>query len=431
MNCRRPSHKSFERILLIKPSAVGDVIHTLPVLAKLRRRYPAARIDWLLTPAIAELVGHHPALSNVVALRPAPLPAPVAGLVGGRWPGRALSRPYANRAYDLVIDLHGQFRSAVLTLATGAAGADRVRPAAAIIARAADRCRRRLIGTAGRGPAKGPGWRTRTTSAFRRSTFTPRTGTCWSASMLGFDDGPPSFDVPIPASRGSPDRAVAGRQHGRLGRPLAVLVPGTLWETKHWHVEGFAEVARHLLGAGRAVVLAGANAERPRCREVAERCPGVVRPCRAKRRSPDLAALIRRAAICVTNDSGSMHLTVALDRPVVSIFGPTDPVWIGPYRRPMPSSGPTCRVRPATCGSFAVVRHEHVCMTRVTAEDGDQADRARRCGGTAVGLRRPGFVQFVVPAGTKPHDPTAATATAGVPVQSGDRSARTAAGRGR
>jgi ADP-heptose:LPS heptosyltransferase len=58
--------RQFQRILLIKPSAVGDVIHALPVVAKLRRRYPAARIDWVLTPAIAELIGHHPALSNVV-----------------------------------------------------------------------------------------------------------------------------------------------------------------------------------------------------------------------------------------------------------------------------------------------------------------------------------------------------------------------------
>src|SRR3954454_13776100 len=58
--------REFRRILLVKPSAVGDVIHALPVLAKLRARYPTARIDWLLNPAIAELVGHHPALSNFV-----------------------------------------------------------------------------------------------------------------------------------------------------------------------------------------------------------------------------------------------------------------------------------------------------------------------------------------------------------------------------
>src|SRR5213082_1268152 len=58
--------RQFERILLIKPSAFGDVLHTLPVLVKLRTRYPAARIDWLITPENADLVQYHPALSNVV-----------------------------------------------------------------------------------------------------------------------------------------------------------------------------------------------------------------------------------------------------------------------------------------------------------------------------------------------------------------------------
>ena len=61
--------RDFRRILLIKLSAVGDVVHTIPVLNKLRRRYPSARIDWLITPAIADLIRHHPAVSNVVLFR--------------------------------------------------------------------------------------------------------------------------------------------------------------------------------------------------------------------------------------------------------------------------------------------------------------------------------------------------------------------------
>src|SRR5437868_10680087 len=102
MNLATLRSKSFERILLIKPSAVGDVIHTLPVLAKLRARYPAARIDWLLTPPIAELVRHHPALSNVLLFprqelaRPWRLGAAAAGILG------LLAAVRRNR-YDLVI----------------------------------------------------------------------------------------------------------------------------------------------------------------------------------------------------------------------------------------------------------------------------------------------------------------------------------------
>src|SRR5262249_23324835 len=118
----RPSElraRRFERILIIKLSAVGDVIHTVPVLAKLRARYSAARIDWLLTPEIAELVRHHPGLSNVLLferqnyLRFGRSWSATVGLL------RLLAALRRNR-YDLVIDLHGQFRTALLTLATGA-----------------------------------------------------------------------------------------------------------------------------------------------------------------------------------------------------------------------------------------------------------------------------------------------------------------------
>src|SRR5262249_34163640 len=108
----------FDRILLIKPSALGDVIHALPVLVKLRKRYPGAQIDWLITPENADLVRCHPGLSNVVLFARRDYAA-----FGRSWQATAglfkllhnLWRP----RYDLVIDLHGQFRSALLTFATG------------------------------------------------------------------------------------------------------------------------------------------------------------------------------------------------------------------------------------------------------------------------------------------------------------------------
>ena len=115
--------RQFERVLLIKPSAFGDVLHTLPVLVKLRTRYPAARIDWLITPENADLVQYHPALSNVVLIarrdyaRWNRVLAAGAGLL-------SLVNSLQAAQYDLAIDLHGQFRSAFFVLASGAA--DRV-----------------------------------------------------------------------------------------------------------------------------------------------------------------------------------------------------------------------------------------------------------------------------------------------------------------
>src|SRR5947199_5501650 len=103
---------NFSRIPLIKPSALGDVVHTLPVLVKLRARYPAARIDWLITPENADLVRYHPALSNVVLFarrdyaRWNRVLAAGAGLL-------KLVNDLQAAQYDLAIDLHGQFRSAL------------------------------------------------------------------------------------------------------------------------------------------------------------------------------------------------------------------------------------------------------------------------------------------------------------------------------
>jgi ADP-heptose:LPS heptosyltransferase len=82
---------------------------------------------------------------------------------------------------------------------------------------------------------------------------------------------------------------------------------------------------------------------------------------------PELAALIGRAAICVGNDSGPMHLAVALDRPVVSVFGPTDPVWAGPYRRPGAVLRAALPCSPCYLRELRRCNFGHACMKDVTA----------------------------------------------------------------
>jgi ADP-heptose:LPS heptosyltransferase len=185
-------------------------------------------------------------------------------------------------------------------------------------------------------------------------------------SMLGFDDGPADFCLPVPpAADAQIERLLVA--NGLSRQPFAVVVPGTLWETKHWRVDGFARTARHLLDSGRGVVLVGANAEKTRCREVADRCPGVC-DLSGQTTMAGLAALIRRAEVCVTNDSGSMHLTVALKRPVVSVFGPTDPVWIGPYGRPHAVVRADVECAPCYLRALRKCPNRHACMEQVKAE---------------------------------------------------------------
>jgi ADP-heptose:LPS heptosyltransferase len=357
--------RTFGRILLIKPSAVGDVVHTLPLLVKLRTRYPGARIDWLITPENADLVRHHPGLSGTLEF-----PRHEFARFGRSWaatlgPLRLLGR-LARRRYDLVVDMHGQFRSAVLALATGAP-----------VRIGFDRPRRRHRARASGGPAGilgAHGWSGAREGSWLAYTHRIPIPTLdvhaidrylWVGGLLGLDDRPPDLRLYSSAEATS---SVAGLLEARgLGRrPLAVLVPGTIWETKHWHVEGFAEVGRHLRATGMDVVIAGTTRDRPRSRAIVEACPGAIDLC-GTTNVGELVALIRRAAINVTNDSGSMHVAVAVGRPVVSVFGPTNPVWIGPYGRP----GAVARAEVPCAGCYLRrlrdCPHDHRCMREVTA----------------------------------------------------------------
>ena len=359
-------HKQFERILLIKPSAVGDVVHALPVVAKLRQRYPEARIDWMLTPHIADLVGHHPAISNVVLFQRQAYGKPwknwsksTAGFVE-MIAGLRLAH------YDLVVDLHGQFRSAFFALATGAQtriGFDRPRKSV----RRAGRPLPKEAFVHGWTGAREGSW-----LAYTHRIPLPTLDAhaadryLWLGEMLGFPQGPADFTIPVPAAAEARVQGIL-EENGAAGKPLAFLAPGTLWETKHWPAESFAKVANYLLESGWAVVLAGSGKDRTVCQRVKAAAPAAL-DLSGKTSVSELAALIRRAGVCVTNDSGPMHMAAALGSPLVAIFGPTDPLWVGPYgregsvvRADLPCS--PCYLRRVSDCPFG-----HACMKQVTAE---------------------------------------------------------------
>ena len=357
-------NRDFKNILLIKLSAIGDVIHTIPVLNKLRRRYPNARIDWLVTPGIAELLRHNPAISNVIEFSRDDWSTPwtLTPFVSG---ARLIAALRAAE-YDLVIDLQGQMRSAVFAFASGAPvriGFDKPR-ADAFTSLA------RIIPQEARKHA----WRGAREGAWLAYTHTidlptldmhPVERYLHIGAMLGLDDGPADFSFPIPPEANT--RIDALLDYYDIGKvKLAAIAPGTNWETKQWRPGGFAEVARHFLQKGLAVALIGSDRERGLCAEVAKLAPGAINFAGETSLS-ELAALIARAAICVTNDSGPMHLAVALGRPVVGVFGPTDPVWAGPYRHTgsVVRAGVPCS--PCYLRRLSQCPNNHACMEKVSA----------------------------------------------------------------
>ncbi|MGA8820785.1 MAG: glycosyltransferase family 9 protein, partial [Xanthobacteraceae bacterium] len=247
--------RDFRKILLIKLSAVGDVVHTLPVLNKLRRRYPNAQIDWLVTPAIGELLRHHPALNNVIDFERDTSAPP--------WAWSALTS-YARLAakvrragYDLAIDLHCQSRSAFLAFVSGAPvriGFDKERPEVWANSR-------------------------KVTDDFRKHAWQGAREGAWLfythriplptldvhvidhyqsiGNLLGFAPGPTDFSFHIPQAA---HERVAGllRQRGIGDARLAVIAPRGNWQTKRWPDEKSAAVARHFMSRGYAAVLVGA-----------------------------------------------------------------------------------------------------------------------------------------------------------------------------
>ena len=358
------TRREFRKILLIKLSAVGDVVHTIPVLNKLRRRYPLAQLDWLVTPAIAELLRHHPAITNIIEFereawsKPWRL-EPFASYL------RLASRLRA-AAYDLVVDMHGQFRTAALTLATGAPariGFDR--PRAGVWDASPRKFPEQARKHAWQGAREGS-W-----LAYTHHIPVPTLDLhavdryLNVGPILGLDREPADFSFPIPQSAVSQVETLLA-QHGANRAEIVIMAPGTIWETKQWGSEKFAQVAAHFLSKGLAVILIGSQRERVVCEEVAALSPGAI-DLAGRTALSELAALIRRSAISVTNDSGPMHLAVALDRPVVSIFGPTDPVWIGPYRRANAVLHADLECSPCYLRRLKHCHHGHACMHNVSA----------------------------------------------------------------
>jgi heptosyltransferase I len=385
-------NREFSKILLIKLSAVGDVVHTFPFLNRLRRRYPAARIDWVLKPAIAELVRHHPAIDNVLLY---PHQASSHRRQSG-WPalaaGSRLLAELRSAHYQLVIDLHGQLRTAILARATGAPhriGFDRPR---AQIWRGSERKIPSLARKHAWQGAREGSW-----LAYTHRLSIPTLDMhavdryLRFGSMLGLAEDGVDFSFAIPdRSAARADRLLREQFIDIADSRLAIVAPGTIWETKHWSAEGFAQVARHLIGKNLTVVLIGSNGERAVCQQVANAAPGAVNLAGLTTLS-ELAAIIRRATICITNDSGPMHLAVALNRPVISIFGPTDSLWIGPYRRSESVLSAALACSPCYLRWLSRCPHHHACMRRVSAQaviERIETTLASEDGGTAEWLER-------------------------------------------
>lgn len=287
------------RICIIKPSALGDVVQTLPLLAAFRERFPAAKLSWVVNSALADLLEGHPHLDQVICFDRR-----------GAWAGwMRLLGDLRLQEFDLVFDLQGLLRTAVMNWSTRAplrVGLESSREGSHLA------CHTLIPDTGRLVPAHLRYWRV--------------------AESMGM--GHLCRQALVPMS--DRDHAwVTARLQGLTGGILAVH-PGAGWLTKRWPVEKFAVVASKAARRyGMSTVLVGSPAERPLTLQLEGLMRRFAPPAQivnlaGQTSLKQLAAVLQRCDAMLTNDSGPMHLAAAMGTPVVGVFTSTDPVRSGP-----------------------------------------------------------------------------------------------------
>jgi heptosyltransferase-1 len=289
------------RVLLIKTSSLGDVIHTLPALTDASRIFPGIRFDWVVEEGFAEIPSWHPAVSQVIPVairrwRQSPLKT----LKSGEW--ARFKKRLRETHYDVVIDAQGLLKSAWLTRYVKAP----------------------VVGLS-RESAREP----------MASRFYDRTcNVAWGQHAVErvrqlFAQ---ALSYPVPQSTGD-----YGLDRTRLAEPqpngdYVLFLHGTTWVSKHWPERYWRELAEVVQAHGLAVRLPwGNDAERQRAERIAEGLEQVsVLP---KMSLAGVSRVLAGASACVAVDTGLGHLAAALDVPTLSLFGPTNAALTGAYGR--------------------------------------------------------------------------------------------------
>ena len=340
------SKKEGIKILIIKLSSLGDVIQTLPVLIPLRKKFPDAKIAWLVEEEAAELIKGNPLVDRIIISRK------------NRWKNalsnlcnlpqivqevKAFCKNLRSSAYDVVIDFQGLLKSGIfvgISRGKQKLGFAPVREKSHIFLN-----------------EKIPFPKT-PLHAVERYLFLIASLGCFGVS--------PEFFIPIRQSHRDRVLTFLTENEVTFDKPLILLHPGTRWKTKMWVEENWAAFGDRLLKeTGAQVVFTGSIDDV----SLIERITGQMRFAAINTAGRwclnELAFLQKQADVVIIPDSGPMHLAAAMGTPVVALFGPTDPKLTGPYGEGHRVIMKTTECQPCfkrTCAA-------HKCMKEITVQE--------------------------------------------------------------
>ena len=303
--------RCFSNILIIKPSSLGDVVRCLPILSGLHRRFPGARISWMIRPDCADLLKSSPYLNDIIDFDRYRF-----GRVGrstqASWELIKFLNSLRSNNFDLVLDLQGLFRSGFIGLCTGA-------PIRLGFAHARE---------------FSPIFYTHRVAIPHRAEHV--VDSYWRfARHLGFGEQKKTFDLPIDPDAEKTAKTLLSYSGLPAKRPFVILLIGGTNSAKCWPPARFAALAQALKKHYHiASVLLGAgpveNTAAQQLMQIANKNTKIVNLV-DKTSLLQAIALIENARLVVGNDSGPLHIAAALSVPLVGLYGPTDPVVVGPY----------------------------------------------------------------------------------------------------
>lgn len=299
-----------ERILIIKPSALGDVALTLGTLSTLRRSFPDAKITWFVRKEFAPLIDGHPDLDDMIIFDRKLLgkwwccPKAFTSLVD-------LFKQLRTHNFDLVIDLQGLFRTALFSWITGCKkrfGLSETREFAGIFYTDAIACDEGNISLV---------------DHYNKI-----------AVAAGAKDEAVTFKLAV--SDDAAQQVAQICQDNNLDQNnMAIFIAGAAHEYKFWPAEKFANVAEQLTNRyGLQVAVIGTASEKAIAQRIAASCDVPIVDLCGKTNIPQLTALLSNAKFVLSNDTGPGHIAAAASVPMVMVFGRTNPSRVGPYKRP-------------------------------------------------------------------------------------------------
>lgn len=282
-----------KKLLLIKPSSLGDIIHSLAFLNAVKESFPNIKIHWIVSKEFEDILSEHPLIDRIIVINK------------NKWKSLKniaftvkelfnLSKQLKNEKYDIAVDLQGLLRSGIITWLSGAdlkVGFKEARELSHIF--------------------------------YNKKISAPLN----QHAVLRYLEiakqlGCSTNSIKFPLTEGKEPAWLGNFQN------FIVIIPSTRWQSKNWPIPYFVELIKML---PYKAVIVGSKQDVAEALKIEEYTNGKATSVAGKTSLKELIAVFKKSLFVVTADTGTMHLAVACGKKVVALFGPTDPLRTGPF----------------------------------------------------------------------------------------------------